>query len=241
MKRSVLLTMLFAILAAPALSGTLHDAILHGSKQDVVDALEAGADVNADDLLAGLPLMVAARLGDVEKVSLLIEHGADINVIDVSGTALHAAVGSGSVEIIELLVAAGADIELTPDGRTTPLNYAAQLGDTLVMKTLLSHGAKLEPTGARPSALHFAAGAGKIEAVQLLLRRGASIAHGDHDGHSPVLRAVANGHADIIEVLLEAGADVNEKHLGGSSLLETARRGAHTAAVEVLLRYGAVE
>ncbi len=55
--------------------------------------------------------------------------------------------------------------------------------------------------------IHFAARQGHIEAVKLLLDKGADINQLSGDKTSPLLIAMINGHFDLAQMLLERGAD----------------------------------
>jgi hypothetical protein len=57
--------------------------------------------------------------------------------------------------------------------------------------------------------LHLTAAAGKLEAVQHLLKIGAPINGRDEDGLTPLMKATKSNRLAIVKVLLEAGADMN--------------------------------
>ena len=71
--------------------------------------ISKGAQVDTRDHSKFTPLIVAAWLGHLEMVSLLLEHGADANAHSetLHWTGLHYAANSGHVEILELLLQAG--------------------------------------------------------------------------------------------------------------------------------------
>ena len=77
-------------------------------------ALADGADPNTKDPQSGSTVLsIAALMGHTKVVSLLLEHGADINAKSRDGgTALHAAAFLGRVETVELLLEKGADTTL---------------------------------------------------------------------------------------------------------------------------------
>lgn len=56
------------------------------------------------------PLMMAAVTGNIPTTRLLMEYGADVNIINDTGqTPLHAAAYAGHLELVRMLLAAGAD------------------------------------------------------------------------------------------------------------------------------------
>ena len=89
------------------------------------------------------PLHWAALTGDIDVVSLLIEHGADINAVDAQGlTALHWAAWQGQLDIAKLLVAEGSAINAVSVHNNTPLDRAIQDGHQEVADYLRSAGGK---------------------------------------------------------------------------------------------------
>ena len=141
----------------------LHEAALSGSRADVEEALDQGADVNVTATVeihtgqevSGLtPLHLASALNDDPEVAmLLLDRGADIGTNDGFGyTPLHWAAGlNNNPEVVALLLDWGADIEagidgdwLTPHG-ITPLHLAAGHDNNLeVAALLLDRGADIE-------------------------------------------------------------------------------------------------
>ena len=75
--------------------------------------LQAGADVNRKNQQTGeTALMEASSNGCTKIATLLIEAGADVNIVDKSGAAaLMLAVRKGNLRIGEVLIKAGADVD----------------------------------------------------------------------------------------------------------------------------------
>lgn len=65
--------------------------------------------------------------------------------------------------------------------------------------------ARLDDDGRQP--LHWAASGGQVEAVRLLLARGA-LPCADESGWTPLHSAASRGDVAILDLLLDAGADV---------------------------------
>ena len=77
------------------------------------------------------PIHHAARNGDTEIVRLLIDYGADVNVVNERGhTVLYCAGGHGHLDTVHLLLHANADpnVKFTKDGKTL-LDWLAQYPD----------------------------------------------------------------------------------------------------------------
>jgi ankyrin repeat protein len=83
------------------------------------------------------PLHMAARLGHVKVVELLLAHGAEVNARDSSKlTPLHWAAGYARSDVVKLLLAHKADRNAKAwDGRT-PLGFARENGDEKTIRLL---------------------------------------------------------------------------------------------------------
>jgi ankyrin repeat protein len=94
-------------------------------------------------------LIEAAGDNDIDRMSLLIDGGANVNGFALdSWTPLTRAAYAGHLEAARLLLARGADIN---DGAVTPLYWAASRGHLEVARTLVRGGARLKllPAGKR--------------------------------------------------------------------------------------------
>lgn len=108
------------------------------------------------------------------------------------------------------------------------------------MEVLLDHGAdpSLKDRHSR-SALHRAAAAGHLPAVQLLAAWGAEVVAGDSLGLTPLHHAARGGHVDVASHLLDRGAQVNAAGWLHKTPLHVARERGHGPMVELLLSRGA--
>ena len=107
--------------------------------------LDAGANIHATNKNGWTPLHYAASEGHTAIATLLVDKGADVNVIDnlTGSTPLHFASRGGYIAIATLLVEIGADLNAKDNiCGLTPLHMAAEKGHTEVVKLLESKGAK---------------------------------------------------------------------------------------------------
>lgn len=89
----------------------LHEAVIQGDMQIIIQYIESGANLDEKDETAGSsPLITAAAFGKTEIAVALIEAGADVNFTNNEGsTPLHTAAFFCRKEIVEILLANGAD------------------------------------------------------------------------------------------------------------------------------------
>jgi ankyrin repeat protein len=89
------------------------------------------------------------------------------------------------------------------------------------------------------TALMLAAAGGHVEAVKLLLGRGADVNKADNDGFTPFWEASGGGHVEVLKILLDCGVDVNEVNNDGETPLHAAAEKGAVAAIKLLLGRGA--
>jgi hypothetical protein len=124
----------------------LHEAVVDKDLVQVQKLLHKGADLN---LLGprrygyGSALHIAVREGHLQIAKLLIDRGAEIDVLDHKDfTPLHNAAWNGNLEMTELLLDAGADIEASTYNGDTPLSLAQNNNQPKVAEFIL---VKLQP------------------------------------------------------------------------------------------------
>lgn len=148
---------------------------------DVFDAATVGRTRGLEELLAAepelarswspdgfTPLHLAAYFGREDSARLLLERGADANVVAQHDTLevapLHSAAAGGHESIVQLLLEAGADPNARQPGGFTPLHSAAQNGDRESAELLLERGADPSATTDEgKTAAQLAASAGHDE------------------------------------------------------------------------------
>ena len=148
--------------------------------------LDAGADpdtlLDRDRVVNGYmsPLHYAVVMNERQIVKVLLDAGADVNLVDEWGkTPLHeAAFGTVRVkqpdaEIPLMLIGAGADVNARTDSNNTPLHIAAYAGHNSVAQALLRHGADVHAGPVTPLALTGWSSREDDPVERLLMKHGA--------------------------------------------------------------------
>ena len=161
------------------------------------------------------PLHCGAWNGHVDCVKLLLDYGADPNVINKDGySPLHLAARRGNKDCLRLLLVAGANPNLaSTQGGDVPLHEASEKGDLDSVKLLLSAGADVSKSSKfGTNAMYWATLNDREAVVALLLESGAD--RGDE--FAPWV--ASKGWSEYLRKLLETGAvDVNAGNLDGQT------------------------
>ena len=159
-------------------------------------------------------LIEAVKAGNLDRVGLLVENGADVNAPQGDGAAaLHWASHRNDLKAASLLIAAGADVNAANELGATPLWLAATNGSATMVERLLEAGANPNVSlkmGETP--LMAAARSGDVPTVERLIARGADVDAREHErGQTALMWAAARRHADVARVLIRHGADVHAR------------------------------
>ncbi len=142
---------------------------------------------------------------------------------------------AGSALVLTLLMWVG-----VPE---SPVADAAMRGDLEEVRTLLRGGADVNAAqGDGMTALHWAAEAGELEIVEILIYAGANPGAVTRLGdYTPLHLASKVGQSNTVEALLAAGADPDARTgTGSATALHFAAAAGSAATVTALLHHGAV-
>ena len=94
-------------------------------------------DVNQPGAVDDTILHIAARMGSVEDMRVLIDYGANVNAVgDLGYTPLHQAAMRGHVKAVRLLLKAGARRDIRNEFVETPADVARQASYAEIVSTL---------------------------------------------------------------------------------------------------------
>lgn len=94
--------------------------------------IDHGADPNHVNGSGDSVLCWAVSSGNLRLVRLLLDKGAEVNLVSPNGTALLTAVRAGNLEMVKLLVRRGADMYLRVHG-PSPMEVAERYGMTEIL------------------------------------------------------------------------------------------------------------
>jgi hypothetical protein len=173
------------------------------------------ASANSSQEADNTALTTAAGISDYDKVSFLINKGADINTADKDGfTPLDYASLPGDSKMVTLLLSRGANPDLKDNN-----------GDTALFEALT-----LNPDTD-----------GQYKTVQQLLGYKADVNSKNNDGKTPLMCAASDDNVSIIKLMIATGADVNAKSDSGMTALQEASLNSDPNVMDVLRNAGARE
>lgn len=206
----------------------------------------------------------AINKGDTRQVKMLLEQDPKLAQSRSPGgeSAALWAVYTGHADLVESLLEAGLELDLfeaaaagkttrvlyilqntpdqvnayAPDGFTA-LGLAAFFGHEMLVKTLLTHGAKVNQrsrNGLGVQPLHSSVANRQLAISEALLAAGAEVNSPQQDNFTPLHEAADNGQIDMVRLLLRHGADPKAKTLDGKTALDMAAEKGHQAVVKVL-------
>ncbi|XP_019858578.1 PREDICTED: uncharacterized protein LOC109586804 [Amphimedon queenslandica] len=174
-------------------------------------------DVNVKDKNNRTPLFNAVTSGSVEAVEILLDNGANTDVVDKdSKSLLHYAGESGEIEMLEFWIRReDYDLNVKDKRNRTPLFNAVNSGSIEAVDILLTKGARSDVVSKDgETLLHCAAKSGKVEMLKFWIKRGDyDINVKDKRKRTPLFNAVKKGSIEAVDILLtnRARTDVVDK------------------------------
>lgn len=218
------------------IGGAIDNKVMNKLFIKVVSDIQAN---NIDDIISTLdknPGLINYQFGDNESsllhqscfykkpeiIKLLIEKGADVNLISHDSTPLGFASFNTCFECIKILLANGANINGTDSMLKIPLMYALTKSAELFSKTNLNNNTNEDKNS-------------YIDIIKYLINKGSDLNHRDIYGWTSIYYAIEYGATiQIIELLLRNGSDVRNLSNIGNSVLQIACKRRSLDVIKVL-------
>uniref|UniRef100_A0A8C2L253 Tetratricopeptide repeat, ankyrin repeat and coiled-coil containing 1 n=1 Tax=Cyprinus carpio TaxID=7962 RepID=A0A8C2L253_CYPCA len=213
-----------------------------------------GANVNyRTEVLNNAPVLcVQAHLGHQEMVSLLLEFGANVDVVSENGmSSLCYSAAAGHLGLVSLLCKRGATVDHVDKSGQCALVHAALRGHSEVIECLLELSWSTEgqqdlslKNKALQQGLIAACSMGHIHVLEGLLTLNNELevqidAHDTLWGETALTAAAGRGKMEVCSFLLERGAQVQQVNRRGACALFCAVRQGHWQIADLLLQHGA--
>uniref|UniRef100_M4BKI8 Uncharacterized protein n=1 Tax=Hyaloperonospora arabidopsidis (strain Emoy2) TaxID=559515 RepID=M4BKI8_HYAAE len=207
------------------------EIVASGDALEVMEALDAGADVLEKNSLGHSPLYVAAANGFDHVSMLLLERGADVNDAALDGTTpMHVACENKHHCVVKILLKYNARYNVVTRSGYSPLHLAAKHGHSDIVAVLLSARAKCDfpVRNTTTTALLLACMAGHANVVEQLLDAGADPQVEDKDGNTPLHFTSRSGNYRATYLLLTAGADPDMPNEQDETAFDIAEQQGHS-------------
>ncbi len=179
----------------------------------------------------------AVARDDAPAVSSLLQRGFDPNTPNPAGEhGLMLALRSPAPKVIAVLLAwPKTNVEVRNRQDESPLMIASIKGMTEIVSQLLDKDADVNKPGWTP--LHYAATAGHLQIMNLLLERHAYIDAASPNGSTPLMMAAMYGTPSAVKLLLEAGADPLLKNDLGLTAIDFAQRANRQESADIIAAF----
>jgi ankyrin repeat protein len=214
-------------------------AVAWGDIESVRKSLSADPSlVSRPDGAARMPMDYAVANGRFEIASLLLKSGAPVvtETFVLGDSPLHRAIRRLDATMVKLLLDSGSSPDTSVRGpgedpeRNPAVHLAVELASVEILDELLSHKADLDRRDTySKTVLHVAAGAGRTEIVERLIKAGAKVnarqlgfslpcgSSSDEkpSQNTPLHYAAAKGNPETIKALLKGGAELEATNVHG--------------------------
>ncbi len=229
----------------PDLGSESHDVpSLDSSRYDDVDEPAVADDTEDSDELAVEERVLTAAVagGDVDKITALLEAGADVHYRDAGGydalveAMCYCARSPQLLPILRLFISRGANLDSISAYNESALRVASSNGRFDAVAMLLAAGADPAPLGWTP--LMHAIALGGIEDVQRALQGSPDLAARDYWSRTPWLLSLHTGDVAKAKLLLAAGASRADRGRCGKPPLMYAVNNCNVEMLKWLLSEG---
>lgn len=180
---------------------------------------------------------IAIKRDDARTVQNLLQRGFDPNTLDPkSFHGLFLALREPSPKVAQILIQAPKiDLNVLSADDESPLMMAVFKGQVELAQQMIEKGADVNKPGWTP--LHYAATAGHVQLMSMLLAKYAYIDAESPNKTTPLMMAAHYGTPGAVKLLLEEGADVSLKNDLGLSAIDFAQRANRLDSVEIIAAF----
>lgn len=139
----------------------------------------------------------------------------------------------GRAKHAKKMLSLGADVNAKDKWQVTALMSASKNGYLGIVRDLVTRKAIIEDYKGN-SALVWAAWAGHLDIVKLLLEYGADVKALDENGNTALFDATRRGHAEVVKVLLDHGSQVSDSRNPTGNALTWARLKGYQKIADML-------
>ncbi len=179
----------------------------------------------------------AIKRDDASVIQSLLQRGFDPNTLDPKGLhGLFLALREPSPKAAQVLVnAPKINLNVLSSNGESPLMMAVFRGQVELAQQMISKGADVNKTGWTP--LHYAATAGHVLLINLLLENHAYIDAESPNKTTPLMMAAHYGTPGAVKLLLEEGADPLLKNDLDLSAIDFAQRANKADSAEIIAAF----
>ncbi|XP_072530946.1 ankyrin repeat and SOCS box protein 4 [Salminus brasiliensis] len=212
----------------------LHVCMMYNSLACALVLLQRGAAVNRKPN-GKTPLHVACEVSHADCVNLLLNWGARVNSVSLSGhTPLHYCITHESVDCAKHLILKGADVNMASNNNDedTPLHTAARFGISELVALYAVHSADVDAVNSRMETPLITAAFWAMDSreqtysedhhlvCRMLLDYGANPNLQEEDKKTALHKASWNCDHVLMQILLEGGANPRIMDVNGCAALQ---------------------
>lgn len=204
----IISTLQFNLIYSLIYSGERLITAARYDKINEVKELIKKVDINYQDKKQSTALLEASEMDNYEIVKLLLENGADPNIIDDRKVSpLEIASQKNHIEIVKILLQYKANVNNKNIHGQNGLHYAAFFNHDKVIKLLAQAGADVDiKDNHEKSPMHYALRKGYQDPMQALIEVGADIK--GPMGQDVLHWAIINEELDLVNALIEKDIDI---------------------------------